>query len=120
MSSNTFPNTTRSPGAAKSDRARSPLDAGAYGRLLRALAEETSPAGMRRFLDELLTEAERRDFSLRWRLMELLVDGTSHRRIAAALRISPCKITRGSKMLKEPGSVVLAKIRSEKREEERP
>ena len=103
----------RKPGPAKPRRARSKLDPGAYDRLLRALAEESDPATLRRLLDELLTEAERRDFSLRWRLMELLVEGAPHRRIARELRISPCKITRGSKMLKERGSIVLAKIQSE-------
>lgn len=57
------------------------------------------------FLHELLTESERKDLSLRWKLMDKLFGGVPQRKIAADLGISLCKITRGSKILKEKNSV---------------
>lgn len=57
------------------------------------------------FLGELLTPAELHDLVLRWELMELLEQGVSQRQIAARLGVSLCKITRGAKILKRPGSV---------------
>jgi len=57
------------------------------------------------FLHELLTESERKDLSLRWKLMDKLFSGVPQRKIASDLGISLCKITRGSKILKEKNSV---------------
>jgi TrpR family trp operon transcriptional repressor len=62
-------------------------------------------ARMKRFLDEVMTEAERRDLGLRWRLMRMLASGMPQREVAAQLGISLCKITRGSRILKRRGSV---------------
>jgi TrpR family trp operon transcriptional repressor len=56
-------------------------------------------------LRELHTEAELHNLSLRWRLLKMLHQGTPQRSIAENLGISLCKITRGSKLLKEPESV---------------
>jgi TrpR family trp operon transcriptional repressor len=60
---------------------------------------------MRRFLEEILTPAERKDLALRWQLMQMLQAGVSQRKIASDLGISLCKITRGAKILKDPASV---------------
>jgi TrpR family trp operon transcriptional repressor len=65
----------------------------------------SDPTEMERFLGEILTEAERHDLALRWKLMEMIEDGMSQREVAATLGISLCKITRGSRVLKKRGSV---------------
>ena len=60
---------------------------------------------MSRFFEEIFTQAERKDISLRWELMRMLKKGVSQRKIATELGISLCKITRGAKILKDPRSV---------------
>jgi len=60
---------------------------------------------MAAFFDEIFTGRERNDLALRWKLMQRLADGVPQRKIAAELGISLCKITRGAKVLKIPGSV---------------
>jgi len=60
---------------------------------------------MRRFFAEMFTPAERKDIGLRWRLMIMLSQGVPQRAIAAQLRVSLCKITRGAKVLKARNSV---------------
>ena len=60
---------------------------------------------MYRFFEEIFTQAERKDISLRWELMRMLKKGVSQRKIATELGISLCKITRGAKILKDPRSV---------------
>ena len=57
------------------------------------------------FLEELLTRGELCDVTLRWRLLELLAQGVSQRKIAEDLQISLCKITRGSRILKNKNAV---------------
>jgi len=64
-----------------------------------------NPQTMRIFLNEIFTPAEIQDVALRWRLMTLLSEGVPQRDIAKELGISLCKITRGSKVLKNRGSV---------------
>ncbi|MBM4165128.1 MAG: transcriptional regulator [Lentisphaerae bacterium] len=66
-----------------------------------------SAAEMRRFFDEILTAAETRDLALRWLLLRKLRAGMPQRRIADELGISLCKITRGSKLLKNRKSVTV-------------
>jgi len=82
---------------------------------LAALAEALASVGtaeeMERFLQEVLTDAELRDITLRWQLLELLVQGVSQRKIADTLQISLCKITRGSRILKKPDSVCLRMLK---------
>lgn len=60
---------------------------------------------MEKFFKEIFTPAEIRDFILRWELMRLLKIGFTQRKIASKLRLSLCKITRGSKILKDRKSV---------------
>ncbi len=72
--------------------------------LVAIFARTTDEQQMRKLLDELLTNAEREDLSLRWNLMNQLYQGTSQREIASQLGISLCKITRGSRILKDPNS----------------
>jgi TrpR family trp operon transcriptional repressor len=88
------------------------LDPKALAAVARVLASISGPEEMSRFLEELLTPGEVRDITLRWRLLELLAQGVPQRKIAEELQISLCKITRGSRILKQKGAVtarVLAK-----------
>ena len=56
---------------------------------------------MHRLLHELMSSSEMDDLVKRWRLMEELMAGKTQRTIAAELGVSLCKITRGSKILKQ-------------------
>ena len=60
---------------------------------------------MRQFFEEIFTPKERKDLALRWKLMKMLKSGMPQRKIASQLGISLCKITRGSKIIRNPGSV---------------
>lgn len=64
-----------------------------------------SAAEMRQFFDEILTTSEARALALRWLLLQKLKAGVPQRKIAADLGISLCKITRGSKILKDRQSI---------------
>jgi TrpR family trp operon transcriptional repressor len=55
---------------------------------------------------DLFTPAELDDLTLRWKLLKDLHQGLPQRRIAEKYRISLCKITRGSKVLKKEGGMV--------------
>ena len=59
------------------------------------------------FLKEIFTPAELDDISLRWKLLKDLHNGMTQRKIAEKYGISLCKITRGSKVLKNENSMVL-------------
>ena len=69
------------------------------------LCDIHEPDQMHRFLEEILTPAEREDLSLRWQLMQMLTEGIPQRQIAETLGVSLCKITRGAKILKQNNSV---------------
>ncbi len=71
-----------------------------------ALASESDPANISRFFAEMLTESEMSNIVMRWELMKRLKAGVSQRQIAEDLGLSLCKITRGSKILKDKQSVV--------------
>ena len=70
------------------------------------LADVHDRRAMRQVLEEILTPAELHDLALRWRLLQQLHAGTPQRRIAEELRISLCKITRGSRILKKPDGAI--------------
>ncbi len=59
------------------------------------------------FFNDIFTPAELDDISLRWKLLKDLHKGMTQRKIAEKYGISLCKITRGSKVLKNKDSVVL-------------
>ena len=83
-------------------------------KLAEIFSDITDPEVMIRFLSELLTSKELADLSLRWELLEELYRGDTQRAIASRHHISLCKITRGSKLLKDDNSIV-KKILDEKR-----
>lgn len=72
--------------------------------LIKVFAETTDPAQMAKLLDEMLTPKELKDLLMRWKLMKDLYRGKPQREIAADYGISLCKITRGSKILKQQDS----------------
>ncbi len=61
---------------------------------------------MASFLDEILTDNEKRDIVIRWELMERLYDGMPQRAIASDLGISLCRITRGARILRSDSSII--------------
>jgi len=91
-------------------RNKNKFDQGAFNRFCQILSSISDENEVRNFLQELLTDNERLDIALRWHLLELLNDGVSQRKIAEKLGISLCKITRGSKLLKDSDSVARRKL----------
>ena len=69
-----------------------------------ALADTSDSGLVRDFLRCLLTPAEIADIAARWALVKALREKIPQREIARDLGISLCKITRGSRELKKPGS----------------
>ncbi len=63
---------------------------------------------IKQLFSELFTASELRDVILRWQLLKDLTSGMTQRAIAAKYNISLCKITRGSKILKNQDSIVRA------------
>lgn len=62
---------------------------------------------MELFFKEIFTPGEVEDISLRWQLLKALHQGETQRSIAARHGISLCKITRGSKILKNKDSITI-------------
>lgn len=81
------------------------IDQESFAEISEALAAMQSPDEVRVFLREICTPGECHDIALRWRLMKMLAAGIPQRKIAADLGVSLCKITRGSKYLKDKNSV---------------
>ena len=72
--------------------------------LIDVFSRTTDRDKMQKLFEELFTMKEKYDFALRWRLMKDLHRGVHQREIAHDLGISLCKITRGSKILKQEDS----------------
>jgi len=66
--------------------------------------EGSDAALIEQFFYQLFTAAEADEMAKRWALVKELAHGTPQRKIASQLGLSLCKITRGSKELKKPGS----------------
>ena len=64
------------------------------------------------FLGDILTPSEARKLCQRWRLVKLLNQGKTQREIAKTLKISLCKITRGSRELKKKNSSFLKVLKT--------
>ena len=75
-----------------------------YEDLIKIFASTTDVKDMQKLLEEMLTPNELNDLLLRWNLMKDLYKGLPQREIAASYGISLCKITRGSKILKQKDS----------------
>ena len=82
-----------------------------------ALAETSDAILIKDFLRCLLTPAETADIATRWALVKALEKKISQREIARTLGISLCKITRGSREMKNPNQAfqkMLAAAREKK------
>jgi TrpR family trp operon transcriptional repressor len=55
---------------------------------------------LHKFLQDLFTENEMREFSLRWQIILMLAEGYSQREIAKELNVGVATVTRGAKTLK--------------------
>ena len=58
------------------------------------------------FLKEMLSEAEMSALSKLWRILSMLAEGRTQRDIVKELKVSLCKVTRGSKLLKDKNSII--------------
>ncbi len=76
----------------------------AFAELCFALARTDDQGLIGDFLSGLLTPTEKREVSARWALVREIDAGTTQREIARKMRLSLCKITRGSKELKKENS----------------
>jgi TrpR family trp operon transcriptional repressor len=84
---------------------------GEIGQIADTLARLDDSAVIEQLLESLLTPKECRDLVGRWEVVKRLEQGQRQRQIAADLRMSLCKITRGSKELKKPDSVLKKIVR---------
>lgn len=75
--------------------------------LLKIISSINDLDELNRFFNDIFTPAELDDISLRWKLLKDLHKGMTQRKIAEKYGISLCKITRGSRVLKDKTSVVL-------------
>lgn len=58
------------------------------------------------FFKELLTASEIETLSKRWQILRMLTDGYTQRDISKELKVSLCKVTRGSRILKSKKSIL--------------
>lgn len=63
------------------------------------------------FLTEILTDSEMETLSKRWRILTMLHDGRTQREIAQELGVSLCKVTRGSRIIKNQNAIVTKLIK---------
>lgn len=82
-------------------RGHNGASAASFDEITRVLSGLDDKLSVSSFLDALLTPSERARIALRWRLVCLLAAGLPQRVIADELGISLCKITRGSRELKQ-------------------
>ena len=82
--------------------------------LLKVFASINDLDDLESFFEEIFTPGELDDLSMRWKLLTDIHDGVTQRKIAEKHSISLCKITRGSKILKKNGSIILKILDREK------
>ena len=90
---------TRTAAASSSSREREAKEA--FEDIISVFCSVTESDDMKALFDDLFTESEMRDMVDRWLLMTDLYKGKPQREIAEERKLSLCKITRGSKMLKK-------------------
>lgn len=88
-----------------------------YKELANVFSQIENGTEMEHFLKEILTESELEALIFRWRLMQDLYHGETQRHIAEKHHISLCKITRGSKILKDPKSISLKLLKKMEKEQ---
>ncbi len=89
--------------------------------LIKIITEISSVEEMNKLFEEIFTTKEKYDLALRWRLMKDLYNSIPQREIAHNLGISLCKITRGSKILKQEESIcrnIISRLQNEEQTHE--
>lgn len=74
--------------------------------IIEIFSKTTDKREMRSLFEDVFTDAERTDIAKRWYIFKELYKGTPQRKIAKDMEVSLCKITRGSKTLKNDESVI--------------
>ena len=85
------------------EEARAKEAAEAFEDIISVFCSVTEKEDMKALFDDLFTSSEVKDMINRWLLMTDLYKGKPQREIAEERKLSLCKITRGSKMLKKEG-----------------
>lgn len=80
--------------------------------LIRIISEISHESEIEGLLSELLTLQELKNVTMRWQILKELFLGEPQRAIAARHKISLCKITRGSKILKKDNSITAKLIKT--------
>ena len=70
------------------------------------LSKIKSKNDLENFLLEILTKSEVETLYKRWRILTMLKEGYTQREIAQELNVSLCKVTRGSKILKDKNAII--------------
>ncbi len=78
-----------------------------YNELCRIFSITENPSDIDKFFKGLFTPAELKHFSERWLLVKELRSGKTQRQVAKEYNMSLCKITRGSKEMKNEESAFL-------------
>jgi len=76
-----------------------------FQEMAKVFAEIDNPKVIGKLFTELFTPSEIKALTLRWQLMKDIRAGVTQRKIAAKYKMSLCKVTRGSKVLKAKDSV---------------
>lgn len=76
-----------------------------FQELMSVFANLKDTGEMTLFFQEILTPKEIEAVTLRWQLLKELHNGKTQRSIATQHKLSLCKITRGSKLLKQNNSI---------------
>lgn len=87
-------------------RGTGPMMEQARADLALAFSRLESPAEVEQAFIDFFTASELRDLQARWLIFKMLEDGVTQREISRILGVSLCKITRGSRFLKSPRTIV--------------
>ncbi len=78
------------------------------------VAQIKNPKDIEKLFCEIFTINEIKTLSKRWRILEMLVKNHTQREISDELGVSLCKVTRGSKILKDKNAIVTKFLIKEK------
>lgn len=87
-------------------RGLAPVMSQALDEFAEAISKLNSPDDVKQSLIDFLTASELRDLQARWLIFKMLAEGVTQREISKSLGVSLCKITRGSRFLKSPRTIV--------------
>lgn len=84
--------------------------------LFKLIKEQKTPKEVEELFNELFTKSEIDVLTKRWRILNMLKDGLTQREISKDLNVSLCKVTRGSKILKNKNAIVTKYLNGGKNE----